>query len=91
VEGLGGENPWPQFGPELQSAVTNADEAAGLRHQPAFLFLLVQDMKGGGCSTMRLCEECGKLPYRLAGKRSKRSSGNTGIILMLGMQIMLHN
>jgi Ras-related protein Rab-1A len=48
-------------------------------------------MKGGGCSTMRLCEECGKLPYRLAGKRSKRSSGNTGIILMLGMQIMLHN
>lgn len=38
--------------------VTNADEAAGRRHQPAFLFLPARDMKGGGCSKMEVCDEC---------------------------------
>ena len=38
--------------------VTNADEAAGRRHQPAFLFFTVRDMKGGGCSKMEVCDEC---------------------------------
>jgi hypothetical protein len=53
VEVFGGENSWSQSGTELQSVVTNADEAAGRRHQPAFLFLPARDMKEGGCSRWR--------------------------------------
>jgi hypothetical protein len=61
--------------------VTNADEAAGRRHQPAFLFLPARDMKEGGGSRWRfvpsVAEEVwkmGKLPYRLAENRSEGSS-----------------
>jgi len=58
VKRFGGEKPWSQCGTELQSVATNADEAAGRRHQPACLFLPARDMKGGGCLKVEACEEC---------------------------------
>jgi hypothetical protein len=61
--------------------VTNADEAAGRRHQPAFLFLPARDMKGGGCSKMEVCDECcrgssedGKVAISIGRNRLERLS-----------------
>lgn len=55
VEGFDGERSWTQGGTKFQSVVTNTDEAAGRRHQPAFLLLPARDMKRGICSKMEIC------------------------------------
>lgn len=101
VERFGGGKPWSQGGTELQSVVTNANEAAGRRHQPACLFLPVRDMKEGDCSKMEVCEsverkrgrwESCHIDWQKIARNGLASQHyQLGTKWILAVQIMLHS